>query len=61
MVVSTTEAATRLTIERAVARNDQLAQLATNIVVAHTSPGGELAALCAKWLAEGRQLVHLSK
>ena len=59
-VVSTAEVATRLTNEGAVARNDQVAQVADRIVVAHASPGGALAGLCVKWLAQGRQLESLS-
>lgn len=59
-VVSTAQVATRLTNERAAARNDHVAQLAATIVVAYASLGGALAYLCAKWQAEGRSLVSLS-
>ena len=59
-LVSTAKVATRLTKGSAAARNDQVAQLAARIVVAHASPGGALAGLCLKWQAQGLQLVILS-
>jgi len=58
-VLSTAKMATRLTNESATARNDEIAQLADCIVVAHASPGGALAGLCGKWQAEGRRLAKL--
>ncbi|MBA3056826.1 MAG: DNA-processing protein DprA [Gammaproteobacteria bacterium] len=48
-VVSSVATAKRLTVERATLRNAQVAQLATNIVVAYASSGGSLADLLAKW------------
>ncbi len=51
-VVSSVATAKRLTIEGASLRNAQVAQLATNIVVAYASPGGSLAGLLAQWRQE---------
>lgn len=59
-VVSAATAATRITGELATARNNLVAQLATQIVVAHASPGGELERLCARWRAQGRQVLAAS-
>ena len=58
-VVSAAIAATRLTDAVAIARNHLVAQLATDIVVAHASPGGVLASLLAKWQMEKPGLVQL--
>lgn len=58
-VVSVATTATRLTGEVATARNHLVAQLATNIVVAHASPGGALASLLAQWQREARQVISL--
>ncbi len=58
-VVSVATTATRLTGELATARNHLVAQLATNIVVAHASPGGALASLLAQWQREERQVISL--
>lgn len=56
-VMSVATAATRLTDEVATARNNLVAQLATDIVVAHASPGGALASLLAQWqLGEQRRI-----
>lgn len=53
-VVSAATATTRLTVEVATARNNLVAQLATDIVVAHASPGGVLASLVAQWQLVGQ-------
>ncbi|MDO8718397.1 MAG: hypothetical protein Q7K20_05360 [Polaromonas sp.] len=45
--LSVATTAARLTGELAMARNQLVAQLATDIVVAHASPGGALASLLA--------------
>ena len=58
-VVSSVNTLTRLTSEAAALRTAQVAQLATSIVVAHTSPGGTLAALVAQWLQEERRVTML--
>ncbi|MBK5204938.1 MAG: hypothetical protein JJD98_05880 [Polaromonas sp.] len=58
-VVSVATTATRLTGEVATARNHLVAQLATNIVVAHASPVGALASLLAQWQREARQVISL--
>ncbi|MEO8118313.1 MAG: hypothetical protein ABI606_03190 [Rhodoferax sp.] len=59
-VVSSVTAAKRLTVEGATLRNAQIAQLATNIVVAYASPGGSLADLLAQWRREERQIAMLT-
>ena len=59
-VVSAAPATTRLTVAQAKVRNNLVAQLATQIVVAHASPGGALEGLCAQWLARGEQVNQLS-
>ena len=56
-VVSVATTAARLTSELAIARNQLVAQLATDIVVAHASPGGALAGLLAQWQVEKQRLV----
>lgn len=58
-VVSAVTAATRLTGEVAAARNNFVAQLTTQIVVAHASPGGALEGLCAQWQAQGLRVIRL--
>lgn len=58
-VVSVATTATRLTGEVATARNHLVAQLATNIVVAHASPGGALASLLAQWQMDEQRLVRV--
>ncbi|MEO7400147.1 MAG: hypothetical protein ABIV07_05180 [Polaromonas sp.] len=58
-VVSTVATLTRLTGELAVARNQLVAQLATDIVVAHASPGGALAGLLAQWQMDRQGLVKV--
>lgn len=58
-VVSAATTAVRLTGELAVARNNLVAQVASQIVVAHASPGGALEGLCAQWHAQGRQVIRL--
>lgn len=59
-VISSTTKLARLTQDAATARNDHVAQLADNIVVAYASPGGTLADLCALWQSQGRQLAQLA-
>jgi len=58
-VVSSAVTAGRLTEERAAGRNHVVAQLASQIVVAHASPGGRLAALCDQWHEQGRTVFGL--
>lgn len=58
-VVSSAVTIGRLTEERAAGRNHLVAQLASQIVVAHASPGGRLAALCDQRREEGRTVVRL--
>lgn len=58
-VVSSATKLARLTQDAATARNDHVAQLADDIVVAYASPSGTLADLCAQWQSQGRQLVRL--
>jgi len=53
-VVSAVVNAGRLTEERAAARNQLVAGVASEIVVAHANPGGRLAGLCDEWRAGGR-------
>lgn len=57
VVVSLATTAARLTGELAVARNQLIAQLATDIVVAHASPSGALASLLAQWQLDKQGLV----
>lgn len=56
-VVSVASTAARLTSELAMARNQLVAELATDIVLAHASPGGALAGLLAQWQVEKQGLV----
>ena len=58
-VVSATTTAIRLTGEIATARNHLVAHLATDIVVAHASPGGVLASLLVQWQMDGQGLVQV--
>jgi len=55
-VLSAASTARRLTTERADQRNQWVARLASQIVVAHASPGGQLSALCEQWRAAGRSV-----
>ena len=56
-VVSTNMSTTRLTGEVAAARNSLVARLATTIVAAHVSPGGQLAELLAQCQLGNQQAV----
>ena len=58
-IVSTATTAARLTGGLAAARNHLAAQLATDIVVAHASPGGALAGLLAQWQMDGQGQVKV--
>jgi predicted Rossmann fold nucleotide-binding protein DprA/Smf involved in DNA uptake len=58
-VVSAATSVGRLIGARAAARNQLVARLATDIVVAHASPSGQLYACCEQWGSEGRAVVHL--
>jgi len=58
-VVSAATRSGRLTEELAAQRNEWVAALASQIVVAHASPGGRLGALCDQWCAEGRVVTCL--
>jgi uncharacterized protein YdbL (DUF1318 family) len=53
-VVGAASTARRLTGEVATERNNLVAQLANDIVVAHASPGGVLASLVAQWQLVGQ-------
>lgn len=59
-VVSATASTTRLTSELAIERNNLVAQLAAQIVVAHASIGGALEGSCRHWQVQGRQIILLS-
>jgi len=59
-VVSATASTARLTGELAIERNNLVAQLAAQIVVAHASIGGTLKELCTRSEAQGRQIIQLS-
>ena len=59
-VVSSAVTIGRLTEERAAGRNHLVAQLASQIVVAHASAGGRLALLCDGWSAAGRSIRRLT-
>lgn len=50
----------RLTAEMASERNDWVAAIASQIVVAHAAPIGELKIQVERWREEGRPLVVLS-
>ena len=58
-VVSVTTAVMRLTGAVATARNNFVAQLVSQIVVSHTSPGGALEGQCLQWRGQGRQVILL--
>ncbi len=58
-VVSAATTATRLTGEVAMARNHLVAHLASDIVVAHASPGGALASLLAQWQLDRQGFVKV--
>jgi predicted Rossmann fold nucleotide-binding protein DprA/Smf involved in DNA uptake len=60
-VVSAATHAGRLTEDLAARRNEWVALLANQIVVAHASPGGGLAALCDGWSLAGRPVQHLGQ
>ncbi|WP_396432970.1 DNA-processing protein DprA [Limnohabitans sp.] len=55
-VVSAAASSGRLTEELAAQRNEWVAALASQIVVAHASPGGRLAALCDGWGYKGQRI-----
>jgi len=50
----------RLTAEMASARNDWVAAIASQIVVAHAAPTGGLTSQAERWRKEGRPIVVLS-
>lgn len=50
----------RLTAEMASERNDWVAAMASQIVVAHAAPAGGLATQVERWRKEGRPIVILS-
>lgn len=58
-IVSVATTAARLTSELAIARNQLVAQLATDIVVAHANPGGALAGLLAQWQVDKQGFVKV--
>jgi len=58
-VVSAATRSGRLTEELAAQRNEWVVSLARQIVVAHASPGGRLAALCDGWSRAGRSVRRL--
>lgn len=58
-VVSAAARSGRLTEALAAQRNEWVAILARQIVVAHASPGGRLAVLCAEWTLAGRSVRRL--
>jgi predicted Rossmann fold nucleotide-binding protein DprA/Smf involved in DNA uptake len=58
-VVSAATRAARLTEALAAERSEWVAQLASQIVVAHASPGGRLAGLCDAWGAAGQVVRRL--
>ena len=60
-VLSAATHAGRLTEELAAHRNACVAQLASQIVVAHASAGGRLALLCDGWSAAGRSIRRLTE
>lgn len=59
-VLSAVHTARRLTAEQAHQRNQQVAQLASQIVVAHASTAGRLSALCGQWRATGKFVTLLA-
>lgn len=60
VVVSAAERALQLNQQRAVVRNELVAQLAARIVVAHASPEGGLASQTSRWRERGMALCCLS-
>jgi len=60
-VISAVNHSTRLTKALAARRNEWVAKLADQIVVAHASRGGQLAVLCEKWDLAGRAVHRLAK
>ena len=58
-VVTAATRSSRLTADMAHQRNEWAAQLASQIVVAHASPGGRLAACCEAWGLQGRPVLRL--
>lgn len=58
-VVSGATRSGRLTEDLATRRNEWVAELAGQIVIAHASPGGRLAALCEAWSSSGRPVQRL--
>ena len=60
-VISAADKSARLTVERAVERNDLVARLAKTIVVAHASAGGVLSARCGLWIRDGLSVTKLSE
>ncbi len=59
VVISAATRNSRLTEKLAKLRNGWTAQLASQIVVAHASPGGHLDSLCHDWQQQGRALTRL--
>lgn len=55
-IVSVDQGARHLTEELARSRNDWVAQLAQNIVIAHAQPGGTLARDAERWIGKGHQV-----
>ena len=53
VIVSATDVSPQVTEQRAAARNHMAARLATNIVIAHASPGGSLEAQAGIWRSCG--------
>lgn len=58
-VVSATTSAGRLIEEIAARRNQWVAELASQIVVAHASLGGQLSMQCDQWHAQNRLITRL--
>lgn len=58
-VVSAAARSGRLTEALAAQRNEWVASLASQIVVAHARPGGRLAVLCDEWARAGRSVRRL--
>lgn len=59
-VVSATRTTGRLTTDRADQRNLWVAQLATQIVVAHATPGGRLSMFFDQWHAQNKAVTLLT-
>ena len=55
-IVSRSDNAHRLTEQAAEDRNELVARLADQIVVAHANPGGTLSRQCERWTADGLDL-----